>query len=135
MSLYHEPESIFDFISNLGREHIQMEMNENEMNQKDDSLKTTSLRLSQMQLTALDAVCKGLDMSRNQAMQLAVRQFIGDSVAGYAIGRASAYADGDENAAGKEMTVFLDGLNLDTDTRKYIANLATDVFVVKMGIV
>ena len=38
-------------------------------------------------------------------------------------------------AASKEMTAFLDGLNLDADTRKYIADLATDVFVVEMGII
>ena len=38
-------------------------------------------------------------------------------------------------AASKEMTAFLDGLNLDADTRKYISDLATDVFVVEMGII
>lgn len=135
MSLYPDPESVFDFVSNLGREHAQMEINQDQIEQKDDGLKTTSIRMSPTQLTALDSVCRGLGISRNQAMQLAVRQFIGDAVAGYAIGRASAYADGDEKVAGQEMTAFLDGLNLDSDTRKYIADLATDVFVVEMGII
>lgn len=131
----NEPESVFDIISGMGFQHVQMEMNENDIESKDDSLKTTSIRLHERQLLALDAVCRGLAMSRNEAMRLAVRQFIGDAVAGYAIGRASAYARGDEKAAGDEMTKFLDDLNLDADTRKYIAELATDVFVVEMGIV
>ena len=36
-------------------------------------------------------------------------------------------------AASKEMTAFLDGLNLDADTRKYISDLATDVFCCRNG--
>ena len=45
-------------------------------------------------------------MTRQDAIQLAVRQFIGDAVAGLCRGRASAYARGDEKAASKEMTFF-----------------------------
>ena len=131
----NEPESVFSIISDLGHEHFQAETALDRIEQKDDTLKTTSVRMHERQLAALDAVCRGISMTRQDAIQLAVRQFIGDAVAGYAIGRASAYARGDEHAASKEMTAFLDGLNLDADTRKYIADLATDVFVVEMGIV
>lgn len=133
--IFNEPESVFSIISDLGHEHFQAETAQDRTEQKDDSLKTTSVRMHERQLAALDAVCRGISMTRQDAIQLAVRQFIGDAVAGYAIGRASAYARGDEKAASKEMTAFLDGLNLDADTRKYISDLATDVFVVEMGIV
>ena len=78
--IFNEPESVFSIISDLGHEHFQAETAQDRTEQKDDSLKTTSVRMHEKQLTALDAVCRGISMTRQDAIQLAVRQFIGDAV-------------------------------------------------------
>ena len=90
--------------------------------------------MHERQLAALDAVCRGISMTRQDAIQLAVRQLLVmlSQVMPLVVLLLMLVV---MKAASKEMTAFLDGLNLDADTRKYIADLATDVFVVEMGIV
>lgn len=128
--------SVFDMLCELGNADAQYEMFEKQEEQREvESLKTTSVRMSENQLNALDAICKALNFTRQDAIRYAVGQFIGDAVAGYAIGRASAFAQNDETFAGKELTAFINGLGLDDNARKYVSNLATEVFAKEMGLI
>lgn len=127
--------SIFDMLKDLGNSDAQVEMYQHQEEQREaEALKTTSVRMTEVQLNALDAVCKALNFTRQDAMRFAVSEFIGQALAGYAIGRASAFG-GDENFAGKELTSLIDELRLDDNARKYVSNLATEVFAKEMGLI
>ena len=91
--------------------------------------------MHEKQLTTLDYRLQGYFNDKTRYHSISCSPIYWWCCLSYTIGRASTYARGDEKAASKEMTAFLDGLNLDADTRKYISDLATDVFVVEMGII
>ena len=78
--IFNEPESVLVLFLTWGMNISKQKQLKIVQNKKDDSLKTTSVRMHEKQLTALDAVCRGISMTRQDAIQLAVRQFIGDAV-------------------------------------------------------
>lgn len=62
----------------------------------DAPLRTTSIRVNAQLLEAFDAVAKRFDLTRNDAMTLAMETFFDASINGYAYGCAQTTAEGED---------------------------------------
>lgn len=99
-------------------------------------LKTTSIRLPEIKLQAFDAVVRAFGLTRNEAISYAITQFMADSIAGYACGRAEAMGSPNfEQSAGDQRSDFIKSLDLDDDVASYLSNVTKHEFLKRIGVI
>lgn len=99
-------------------------------------LKTTSIRLPEIKLQAFDAVVRAFGLTRNEAISYAITQFMADSIAGYACGRAEAMgAPNFEQSAGDQRSDFIKSLDLDDEVASYLSNATKHEFLKRIGVI
>lgn len=127
-------ENIFGMFEYIGHSEIDNEIEENTISSSVE-LKTTSIRLPEKKLQAFDAVIRAFGLTRNDAVSYAITQFMADSIAGYACGRAEAMGSPNfEQAAGDERLAFIKSLGLDDEARSYLSNITIQEFLKRLGV-
>lgn len=132
-------EDIFGLFKHIAQERVEAEMTKTDTS--DVNLKITSIRLQEKQLKAFDAVIRSFGLTRNEAFSYAIKQFMADSIAGYAYGRANAYDDngalGDdtlEQVACNECSRFIKSLELDDETHAYLSSFVSNELFKRLGV-
>lgn len=130
-----EGENIFGMFEYIGHSEVDNAISQNIVSGSLE-LKTTSIRLPEIKLQAFDAVVRSFGLTRNDAVSYAITQFMADSIAGYACGRAEAMGSPNfEQSAGDERAAFIKSLELDDDVAAYLSNITKHEFLKRIGVI